>query len=141
ASSLLLPLRRTNSRHLIERSAPARQIDRVCALGKAERLLHRLLEILLYAFARDFAAQEIRPQEFAERGDVLCKAADAAQFPGEAAERIVLEAGNRFRQVLEPPAFALGVVGIGPSLVIHHGPERLALDHGEIADDRDQDML
>jgi hypothetical protein len=39
------------------------------------------------------------------------------------------------------PAFALGVIGIGPSLVVHHGPERLALDHGEIADDRDQDML
>ena len=25
--------------------------------------------------------------------------------------------------------------------MVHHGPERLALDHGEIADDRDQDML
>ena len=39
------------------------------------------------------------------------------------------------------PAFAFGVIGIGPSLVVHHGPERVALDHGEIADNRDQDVL
>ena len=25
--------------------------------------------------------------------------------------------------------------------MVHHGPERVALDHGEIADDRDQDIL
>src|SRR6202023_4332997 len=37
--------------------------------------------------------------------------------------------------------FALGVVGIDPSLVIHHPPERLALHHGEIADHGDQNVL
>ena len=39
------------------------------------------------------------------------------------------------------PPLALGVVGIDPSLVVHHAPERIALDHGEIADHGDQDVL
>ena len=39
------------------------------------------------------------------------------------------------------PPLALGVVGIDPPLVVHHAPERIALDHGEIADHGDQDIL
>ena len=39
------------------------------------------------------------------------------------------------------PPLALGVVGIDPALVVHHAPERFALDHGEIADHGDQDVL
>src|SRR5260370_143894 len=39
------------------------------------------------------------------------------------------------------PAFALGVVGIDPSLIVHHPPERVAFDHGEIADDGHENVL
>ena len=39
------------------------------------------------------------------------------------------------------PAFALGILRIDPPLVVHHTPERIALDHGEIADYGDQNIL
>src|SRR4029077_1228883 len=110
------------------RSAPARQIDRILASNEGEALFDRLGKIILDALARDLAAQEVRPQEFAERGGVLGKPAGAAQLAGEATKRIVLEVDYRFRQFLEMPAFALGVVGIDPALVVHHAPEGVALD-------------
>src|SRR6185295_9776095 len=43
--------------------------------------------------------------------------------------------------IAEMPPLALGVVGIDPALVVHHVPERIALDHGEVADDGDKDVL
>src|SRR5260370_34011297 len=103
--------------------APARQIDRGLALPQGECLLESLLEIGLHALARHLAAQEIRPKKFAERRGILGEAADAPQFAGEAAERVVLELSDRSRKILEVPAFPLGVVWIDPSLVIHHTPE------------------
>src|ERR1700704_5395741 len=86
-------------------SAPARQIDRVLALPQSQRFLDGLVEIGFHALSRYSAAQEIRPQEFAERCCVLRKTADASQFAGEAAERIVPEVLHRFRKVPEVPAF------------------------------------
>src|SRR5258707_8599088 len=89
------------------RPAPAGQVDRVLALGEFEGFFHRLGEMLLDSLARYVTAQEIRPQEFAERRGVLGEAAGAAQFAGEAAERVVLEIGDRFRKILEVSALAL----------------------------------
>jgi hypothetical protein len=39
------------------------------------------------------------------------------------------------------PPLALGVVGIDPTLVVHHSPKGILLDHSEIADHGDQNVL
>src|SRR5581483_7696637 len=39
------------------------------------------------------------------------------------------------------PTLTLGIVGIGPALVVHHVPERVFFDHGEVADHGDQNIL
>src|ERR1700704_5157347 len=122
-------------------SAPARQIDRVLALPQSKRFLDGLVEIGFHALARYSAAQEIRPQEFAERCCVFRKTADASQFAGEAAERIVLEVLHRFRKVPEVPAFTLGVVGVDPPVIVEHAPERVTIDHGEVSDDGHENVL
>ena len=57
------------------RPAPSRQVDRVVALGGLQRFLQRLGEMILDHLARDPAAQEIGPEEFAERRGVLGEAA------------------------------------------------------------------
>src|ERR1700685_2355481 len=125
------------TRFLIVRrgSAPARQINRIPAFRERQRFLDRLVEIGFHALARHFSAQEIRPQEFAERCRVLGETAGAPQIAGEAAERGILEARDRWRKILEWPAFALGVVRIDPPLIVHHAPECVGLAHGEIGDD------
>ena len=58
----------------------------------------------------------------------------------EAAEWIVFQLRYRFRHILEVMAVTLGVVRVDPSFVIEHAPERAAVDHGQIGDDRDQDI-
>lgn len=111
------------------------------AATERQPLLQRLGEIVLHRLARDVAAQEIGPQEFAERRRILGETAGPAHLAGKAAERIVLEILDRFRNVPEVPALALGVIGIDPALVVHHAPEHVTLDHREIADHGDQDVL
>ena len=116
------PLAGTPNRPTRVRTSPANR-PRPC-LSPEPALLDRLFEIGFHALARHLAAQEIRPQEFAERRGILGITADAPQFAGEAAERIVLEVGDRFRNVLEVPAFALGVVGIDPPLDCPSTPQK-----------------
>src|SRR5215813_5282608 len=97
--------------------------------------------MVFYHLALNLAAEKIRPQKFTKRRRVLGKAAGAPQFAGEAAERVILEILDRFRKIVEMPALTLGVVGIDPALIVHHTPKRILFDHGEIADDGDQNIL
>src|SRR5215469_39647 len=76
---------------VVGRSAPARQIDCVLAFGEFQRLIHCACEIIFDELARHLAAQEIGPEELAERRGVLGKAAGPSQFAGQTAERIVLQ--------------------------------------------------
>src|SRR6266404_3985418 len=69
------------------------------------------------------------------------KAADASQFTGEAAEWIVLEVRYRFWNVPEVLALALGIIGIGPLVTVEHAPKCIAVNHGEIGDDGDDNVL
>src|SRR5579871_5740225 len=75
------------------RTAPARQVARLLALGELQRLLEGLVEILFNGRLAEAAAHEVRPQELAEWRGVLGETAHAAQFAGDAAVRIVLEVG------------------------------------------------
>src|SRR5262245_62489984 len=77
---------------LLDRAAPARQVAGLLALREDERAIERAGEALHDLAALDAPAQEVRPQEFAERRDVLGEAAGTAKLAGERAERVVREA-------------------------------------------------
>src|ERR1700754_3150776 len=62
------------------RAAPTRQIDCVLAFRELERHFQRAIEIVLDNFAFDVPSQEIGPQELAERGRILRKAAGAPEL-------------------------------------------------------------
>src|SRR4029077_7904654 len=74
--------------------APAGQIIGIRALGQLRRPFKRTLDVTLDQFALHAPAQEIRPDEFAERRRILGVAAGAAQFAGQRAERIVDQIGD-----------------------------------------------
>src|SRR5215813_15175680 len=73
------------------RSAPPWEVARLGALGELHRPFDRVGKIVLYRLALEAAAQEVGPQEFAERDGLLGEAADAAEFPRQAAERVVAQ--------------------------------------------------
>src|SRR5262245_13390587 len=97
---------------LLGRAAPARQIASFLALREAQRPIERGGEARLDLAALDAPAQEIRPQEFAERGDVFGEAAGAAQLAGERAKRIVRHVGDGLGNVRDRTSAAVGVVGM-----------------------------
>src|ERR1700693_3639820 len=94
---------------LLSGAAPSRQEIGVVAAGQLERLVERPVEITLDGLAFDPPAQEVAPQEFAERRRVLGEAAGAPEFAGERAKRVVDETLDRARKVLV--AAAAGLVG------------------------------
>src|SRR5579862_3735966 len=104
---------------LRRRAAPAGQIISVLALGQLQRLLQRALEVTLDQFALHAPAQEIRPDEFAERRRVLGVTAGAAQFARQRAERIVDQVGHRFGNVLVVAAAPGVVEGMHPIAIVH----------------------
>src|SRR3569832_1972754 len=99
-------------RSAIRGTAPTGQIDGILAHREGQAHLNGLFEILFDHLFREFPTQEIGPEELAERRRVLRKAADTAQFACEAAKRIVRQIRDRFRQILEMPSLALGIVRI-----------------------------
>src|SRR5262249_1157972 len=129
------------SRHVRRRPAPSRKVVRLLALGQGARLLDPLVEILLDTLAGHPAAKEICPQKFAERRRLLGKAAHPAELAGEAAERIVEEIADRFRDGAETLALAVLVVRVHPAAMIEHHPECVAIERSEIRHDGDQHVL
>src|SRR5215471_2154544 len=113
-------------------AAPARQIFRLFASRQAQRPLHRGGKICFDRLPFDLAAEEIRPQKFAERGGVLGKTARSPQLTGEAAERIVLQLHDGLRDVGKTPAAALRVEGINQALVIEHGPKGVEVQRAQV---------
>src|SRR5499427_9830368 len=73
------------------RPAPSGQVARLLALGELHGLFHGLVKIILGERLADPPSHEISPQELAERRGVLGETANATQFAGDAAERVVLE--------------------------------------------------
>jgi hypothetical protein len=119
----------------VDRPAPAGQIIGIEALRQFVSLLQRHVEISHDDLSLDPPAQEIGPEKLAERRRVLGVAADAAQLAGKAAERIVLQVGDGFRDVVIMAADAVGVVGMHPGMVVEHRPERVAIELLQIGDD------
>src|SRR5262249_46226217 len=122
-------------------SAPARQVFRLLAFRQAQRALHGAGKIRLDRLPVELAAEEIRPQELAERGGLLGEAAGPPQLAGEAAEWIILQLHDGLRDVGIAPAAAVRVVGINHALVIEHAPERILVQRAEIEHDTDDNVL
>src|SRR5580704_14371985 len=100
------PLRWARVSILRNRSAPSGQVVRLHAFGELQGLLDRMLEVGLHGLALDPSAQEIGPQEFAERRRVLGEPAGTPQFTRQRTERIVDELGHGLGEILvgTPPA-------------------------------------
>src|SRR4051812_48098879 len=83
----------------VRRPAPSRQVSRVLAPRQIERFLQRLIEIPGNILRSYPPAQEIGPQEFAERWRVLVIAAGKTQFAGKRAVGVVDQIFDRFWNV------------------------------------------
>src|ERR1700687_5988639 len=81
---------------LRRRTAPAGQIIGIHAAPEFQRLFDGALEVALDRFTFHAPAQEIRPDEFAERRRILGETAGAPQFARQRAERLVEQTGHRF---------------------------------------------
>src|SRR5438477_4682959 len=81
----------------------------------------------------DAPAQEIRPQEFAERRRVLGEAALPAQFASNAAVRVVGEVGHALGQrvLVAPPAVL--VERMHPAAIVEHGKEGVLVELRQVA--------
>src|SRR5471032_848609 len=75
-------------------ASPAWQVARLLCARQFHRLIQCLAEIFLQNGRRDAAAEKIGPQEFAEWRHVLGIPPGAAQFAGQAAVGIVLQAAQ-----------------------------------------------
>src|SRR5712675_3102800 len=122
------------------RPAPSGQVARLAALCQPQGLLNGAAEIILDRLALQSAAEEVGPQELAERHRLLGVAAQAPQFAGEAAKRIIAQAGDRFRDVVETAPDAVLVVGMAPGAVVEKAPERGAIERAQIGDHRHHDV-
>ena len=113
-------------------------------LPTLQAFFQRLREIFLDDLGRHFSmAQEIRPQKFAEWRRVLGETAGPAQFAREAAEGIVLEIGDRFRQ--RSPKCRRSPTPWRrrdrPHRLLSITPQNASLStHGEIADHRHENI-
>src|SRR5215469_5615495 len=76
------------------RPAPSGQVARLVRLREPQRPLQRRREARFHLLARDPWAQEVRPQELAERRGVLGEAAGAPKLARQAAVGIVLQVGD-----------------------------------------------
>ena len=85
------------------RTTPAGQVIGLFALGELDRVVERGVEVLLDRLPLYSPAQEIGPQEFAERRRVLGEPANPAQFTGQRPEGIVDEILDRAWDVLVTP--------------------------------------
>src|SRR6266702_8020480 len=105
------------------RSAPAGKIVGVRAFAQSERILHGRTEVLFDHASFDPPAQKVGPEKLAERGRVLGEAADATQFAGEAAVRIIREGGNGFGNLGELTSAPGRVIVMHPAAMIENHPE------------------
>src|ERR1700678_239160 len=105
---------------LIDRigAAPAWQVVGVLGLGELYGARQGLGEIGGDGLGLDARPQEIRPQELAERGQVLGVAAGVAQFPRQAAVGVVLELREAGRNGVEPGSIAVLVIGVAPVAIV-----------------------
>jgi len=104
--------------------APPWQVPGVFGLRQRHRSLQRRREVLVHRLGLDPSAQEIGPQKFTERGDVLGETSRVAKVSGQAAVGIIMELVDRGRDSVETRAAAVGIIGVTPALVVEVGPER-----------------
>src|SRR5882672_7066879 len=122
-------------------SAPSGQKVGVAALGKLQRPNQRRGKVIVEELAFQTSAQEVCPQEFAERCRVLGVAAALAQFAGQTAKWIVHKPGNPLRQVLVRAPPALFVKGMQPATVVQKNPEGIARQPPLIGHHHGSDLL
>src|SRR3954470_24589392 len=109
----------------LARSAPTRQIMCVGTARQLGRPFHGVGKFRFDANTSHPPAQEIGPQEFAERRRILGEGAGAPQFPCKAAKWVVLQPENRFRQLGEFAPPSLPVVRVDPRTMVQDNPERV----------------
>src|SRR5260370_24068086 len=110
------------------------------AAREAQRLFDRLIEMALDALLPDPPAQEIGPQELAERGGALGETAGAPQRAGQRAKRVVNQNLYRFwdSPVTLPPA--LVVERVHPAAIVEKDPERVRIKPAQIGHVRGQNV-
>ena len=104
----------------------------IVALGQREGLLQSCREIILHEPALNAPAEEVRLDEFAERGRVFREAARASQLAGKAAEWIIRKIGDGFRQGFATLALSVRVDGMHPCAAVKEIPELTRVELVEV---------
>ena len=105
---------------------------RLLALRQFQGLFGSGLELRLYNLSFYASTKEIRPKKFAEWRGLLGETARAPQFAGKAAEGIIREISDGFRNVSERPPATIGVVGVNPISMIEHCPKFIRIERAQI---------